>query len=626
MIKSIILVGFWLFLIPILLGIGILRFDKKKNKNICLALILGLFSELLMFSILAIPMTFLKCTFSVLKDSWAVVMIILSIVSIFLNRNDLKEIVNVNFEEIKKLPKILTIVFLVLLIIQCYYPFKYMYEDYDDSNFVAKATIAMDTDTLFVYDDTGRVYTELPTRTVLSQFPHYTAIIASLSNIHPAALAHTVFPVVFIIIAYGFYYVFGKALFKQDQNKTMVFLVLLAIIYIFGDYSRYTNFVRLLCRTWQGKSLIANLTIPFIWYIFIEYIGKENNKFGWGILLLCLGGSITFSSMAFILPPMMFVILMLLYAIKDKKKSYIIGLVSMILIGIIIVSVYITIDNPIVENATIKNKELTFADKVNVFIEEVKSEENINLVKDSFARAGGGKHYFVLFCIAILYIFVNNKDNKKDILYTFAIYSCVVILINFNPVFSKAWSWILGSDVYWRVYWLLPIGYSVAYMFADIVCSEEKKYKRIFIMILSICILVISGKLVLNKNNFKDVDNYYKVPDLLLEIIFTIQADDEEYKKVAGLEEINAYARQIDGNILLYEGRRVIDNYSEGSIVGAAMQKDILKLYNIATWNRCNYIIIKRDMILNLDLTNYGFYKKIENDLYVLYKNENYTN
>ena len=621
MINSIILVGFWMFFIPIVLGLGILKLDIKGNKNVCLALILGMFTELLFFSILAIPMTFFKCSFTLLKNIWAIIMLILSFFSIFVNRKQIKDIIKKNVDEIKGLPKILTVIFIILLAVQCYYPFKYMYEDYDDSNFVAKATIAIDTNTLFVYDDAGKEYEEFPTRTILSQFPHYTAIIASLSAMHPAVLAHTVFPVVFIIIAYGFYYVLGKSLFKQNQNKTMVFLVLLAVIYIFGDYSRYTNFVRLLCRSWQGKSLIANLIIPFIWYVFIEYIGKENSKFGWGILFLCLGGAIAFSSMALILPPMMVVILMLLYAIKEKKKNYVIGLVMIIVIGIITISIYLTIDNPIVYNVTLQNEEITFVDKFNVFINEVKSEENINLVKDSFYRAGGGKHFFALFCLALVYILVNSNDDKKDITYTFAIYSIVVIFIDFNPVFSKIWSWLLGSDVHWRVYWLLPIGYALAYMLTDIICLEEKKHKRMCIMILSICILMISGKLVLTKSNFKDVDNYYKVPDLLLEMIFIIQADDEEYKKVAGVEDVIVYTRQVDAEIVLPHTRSVNGVYWEESAVNVMNNGDENMISDFLAKEKCNYIIINKNSVTaQNNLINLGFEILKENDVYILYK------
>ena len=149
MIKAIIFTTFWMFVIPIILGLGILKLDKKENKNICLALVLGLFVELLLFEILSIPMTFLKCTFTLLKNSWAVGIIILTAISIGINIKAFKEIAVQNYEQVKKLPKILTVIFLVLLLIQSYVPFKYMHEDYDDSNFVAKAVIAVDTDTLF---------------------------------------------------------------------------------------------------------------------------------------------------------------------------------------------------------------------------------------------------------------------------------------------------------------------------------------------------------------------------------------------------------------------------------------------------------------------------------------------
>lgn len=619
MIKSMILIGFWMFVIPIILGLGILKLDKKGNKNVCLALILGLFAELLVFSCLAIPMTFLRCSFTLLKNLWTIMMIILSIVSIIFNRKNIKDIVKQNVDEVKGLPKILTAIFLILLVLQCYYPFKYMHEDYDDSNFVAKATIARDTDALFKYNDAGYEYEDFPTRQVFSQFPHYTATIAVLSDTHPAVLARTIFPVVFIIIAYSFFYVFGMSLFKKDQTKALVFLNILAVVYIFGDYSRYTNFVRLLYRTWQGKSLVANLTIPFIWYVFIEYIGKENSKFGWIVLGLCLSSSITFSSMAFILPPMMVVILLFLYAIKDKKKKYIIALGILFVIAIIGVSLYLTLDNLIVKNETLHNEELTFIDKFKIFIEEVKSEENLNLVKESYDRAGGGKHYFALFTIAILLVILNDKNGNKDILYVFAIYSIVIMIINLNPVFSKLWSWTLGSDVHWRIYWLLPIGYLLAYVLTECVFIPENKLKQILVFTISIIVVVLNGKYVFTKLNYAEVDNYYKVPDHLLEMIFTIMEDDEVYKKIAGPEEVIVYSRQIIGNAYVPHERYSTADYWSESVLRLLETKDEEGILKAVLRDECNYLIINKNNT-QIILNENEIKKMCENNTYILFK------
>lgn len=623
MFKAIILITFWMFIIPIILGFGVLKLNKnnKSNKNIALALILGFFLGLLIFEIFSIPMTFLGASFNVLKNTWSILILILTIVSMICNRKDFEEILNINFEEIKKLPKILTIIFLILLIIQCYVPFKYMHEDYDDSNFVAKAKIAIDTNTLFVYDDAGNEYKEFPTRTVLSQFPHYTAVIATLSDIHPTILAHTIFPVIFVIYAYAFYYVWSMTLFKRDYSKSMVFLNILAIIYIYGDYSRYTNFVRLLYRVWQGKSILANITIPMIWYIFMEYIGKENNKFGWIILFLILGGSTALSSMAFVLPIIITFVLMVLYAIKDRKKGYILALLICCIPAIILVGVYMSLDNPIVKNSALNNDELTIKERIDYVIDGIESEKNLELIEDSYQRAGGSSYFVPIFYVSIAFVWVTCHKERKDIAIIFSIFSILILIINFNPIFSRLWSMTLGSGVHWRVYWMLPIGYSIAFMFTELIYKADVRWEKSVAFLMCAMIIMLNGSNVYNELNFVKVDNYYKVPDLLLEMIFNLQANECDYKKVAGPEEVTIYTRQIDGNILVAQSRNVWGTYPPGTIISLINQGDSEKIHEAAIKQKCNFIIMNKDKINKEDsLTEYGFEIICENAKYVLYK------
>lgn len=250
-------------------------------------------------------------------------MAILLIISVIGNYGNFGKIVKDNINKIVSMPKILSLIFLGLLFFQGYMGFTYMYEDYDDSNFVAKATIARDTNTLFVYDDGGQKYASFPTRYVFSPFPYFTATIGELIGLHSAIVAHTVFPVVFLILSYIVFYLIGTSLFRNDKNKTMVFLIILSFLYIFGKYSRYSIFVRLLGRPWQGKSLLANLIIPFIFYLFLEYLGKEEDEFYWFLLLLTLWASDLLSSMSIFLPLIGAGILTALYSIKEKNIRYI---------------------------------------------------------------------------------------------------------------------------------------------------------------------------------------------------------------------------------------------------------------------------------------------------------------
>ena len=91
---------------------------------------------------------------------------------------------------------------------------------------------------------------------------------------------------------------------------------------MFGDYTRYSVFVRLLYRLWQGKSMLCALILPFIWYLFLNHIGKEDDGIYWFILFLTLVGSMLLSSMALYLPILAVGILTLIYAVKYKNGKY----------------------------------------------------------------------------------------------------------------------------------------------------------------------------------------------------------------------------------------------------------------------------------------------------------------
>ncbi|MBR1540665.1 MAG: hypothetical protein IJ629_05875 [Clostridia bacterium] len=343
MIKTIILIILWLLIIPSLMGLYMIKFAKDDNKNILMAYIVGILIEFLVFEILAIPFTFLKFSFTALRIAWTVMITILTIISIILNRKNFKEILKVNIGKVKEMPKILTIIFLGLLIFQGYMGFSYMYEDYDDSNFVAKATIARDTDTLFVYNDIGYKYESFPTRHVFSPFPYYTATISEIVGTHPAITAHTVFPVAFLVVAYTVYYLIGTALFQHDRKKTMLFMVILSGLYIFGKYSRYAIFVRLLGRAWQGKSLLANIILPFIIYLFLEYLGEEKDGFYWVLLFITLWAADLLSSMSIFLPIIECTVLVVLYTIKDKNIKYILKFIPCCLPSIVYGIMYLII-------------------------------------------------------------------------------------------------------------------------------------------------------------------------------------------------------------------------------------------------------------------------------------------
>ena len=356
MVKAFLLCGVMLIVIPILLGLLLLRKDDEKN-NIILAFLVGFIVEIFSYQLLAMPFLLLKRTLTELTICWFGIIGLACVVSVFLliKNKRIKEIGGKNWEEFKKYPKVPLIILTALICFQAYYGFSYMHIDEDDSNFVAKAVVARQTNSLYAYDDQGNLNEKYPYRQFLSQFPHYTATISMLCDVHPTILAHTIYPVIFLVHIYAVLFLVLSALFKKVEDKASeesekdsrydkiaIAMVLLGIMFIVGNFSRYALPVRVLTRIWQGKNMLVGIVMPFILYLYLEKIGKSKSIIYYIILFMTLWGSILLSTMAITLPLIEVGIMSLIVAIKERKLRYLLQLLIFAIPGIIHGIIYVT--------------------------------------------------------------------------------------------------------------------------------------------------------------------------------------------------------------------------------------------------------------------------------------------
>lgn len=255
------------------------------------------------------------------------------------------------------------------------------------------------------------------------------------------------------------------------------------------------------------------------------------------------------------------------------------------------------------------------------------TEEIFGYINEAYTRALGTGLYLGMFFLGVIFVILEaKKEEKNRIKLVFGIYSIIVLLLALNPIFANISIAVIGSEVYWRVYWLLPIGLLLAYVFTELIYKMPTKLKKVLASILVIFIIIIGGKWVYTEENFAKVNNYYKIPDTALDVILQVSADDEEYKQLAGPLKFQVYTRQVDGNIILSEGRSFSGTYSEDSIVTYIMNSDYSNIYKKAVEINCNYVVLSNSSKNpNDDLTNYGFTKFYENIDYTVYKLEKNT-
>lgn len=318
---------FWMLVVPFLVGTLVInQLFKEKKTDALLAVVCGVICMLAIFYVFVIPMMFLRIPLHILMICWGILILTLSGMAIYLNMKQWKDIINYNFQQIKAMPWFAILV-IVLVVGQAFILAGYTHDDDDDAFFVAAANTDATTDTIFQYDPyTGLLYNpseevslaSFPSRYVMSPFPTFIALVSKLVQTHPAIVAHTIIPAIFIPLSYTILAVLGKRLFSEKPAEVMLFLLFLCIINIFGFISIYTNSTFLLFRIWQGKAVLANIVLPAILYFAFRAMPGKAKIGEWTMLFACALTACLTSSMGIVLAPIMIGCLGLVFAIRDR--------------------------------------------------------------------------------------------------------------------------------------------------------------------------------------------------------------------------------------------------------------------------------------------------------------------
>ena len=181
----------------------------------------------------------------------------------------------------KKRPSFYFCIAVLLILLQIAVCSLMAHMDADDCFYVATATTDVYTDTIFEVDSyTGTAYRTLPRRYVLSPFPVFLAVVSQLSGrLHPAVMAHMVFPAVFLSMAYMVQATLAKKWFPGEKKAQGIYLFLSVCICSFAGYSVYNAGNFQMVRIWQGKAVLASVLLPYLLCLCISFFLKKSRKY-----------------------------------------------------------------------------------------------------------------------------------------------------------------------------------------------------------------------------------------------------------------------------------------------------------------------------------------------------------
>ena len=169
---------------------------------------------------------------------------------------------------------ILAAIFAVLWLVQMLAMIFLAVNDGDDAYYMAIANVAESSDCMY----TANVYafggTELTYRYALAPFPIWIAFLSKISGVHTLIIGHVILGLILVTMSYVIYARAGRVLFGENRAKRLLFLIFVAILYIWGNTSSHTAESFLLLRTRQGKALVAGLVFPAMICLLLQ-IGRR---------------------------------------------------------------------------------------------------------------------------------------------------------------------------------------------------------------------------------------------------------------------------------------------------------------------------------------------------------------
>ena len=328
----------WLCLVPFFMGTLILSFFQRRDDHMAECLVTGYFAMFAFCQIIIIPMILTEVPFHIFCRVLGVIYLFCAAAGAWKGRT---WIANMMKGFLKNLLHHSWTVYAAsaAVLVQAYHYVAYMVTNLDDAYYVAVATTAIETDTMYRFSPyTGRAVEGFNLRYCLSPFSMLQAFFSECMNVHPSVLAHTILAPVLVILAYLVYVSMGKLLFAsgkaeadtaaEKEKMTGLFILFLSVIHVTSYYCIRNQGSVLLVRIWQGKAVLASVLLPFLFYHCCRMAYRPKEKGNLLILVISTFSCCLVSSMGIALPVVMLGIFALLFGLLKKNAAYFVKMIA----------------------------------------------------------------------------------------------------------------------------------------------------------------------------------------------------------------------------------------------------------------------------------------------------------
>ncbi len=468
----------------------------------------------------------------------------------------------------------------------------------DDNFYVAESltTLSRDTimDTLPSCGIDGSVF---PATYKLVSWELWISVLTRLFGTTPAVLCHSILPALLIPLQYMAYYIVGREFFKK---RTSAFLMFVIFLNFMSGPSTYSQGAFLTLRIWQGKSVLVNIIMPLLLYLFIKMIKRRRvtltDQLALFAVLLVSQAATTVG--AYLTPVLYAVYAVTLLIILRKPKPFL-----KLLMPALFITPFVAAKLLLLINAG-SLSSLSEGSGVH--------ERSFN---ELFNNYFGLSLVIVFFILSIVIItFTLNTGPEKNLRFFFLISSLILIVFFINPlVMPFVESYITGVGVYWRMFWLLQPAIIIATGLTALCEIPKTGTARLALLLFCMICVLVSGRSIFKDEDYKEsFKNRSKVSATTQKIVRNIRNDLADDEDISERDVILLVPRKLSFEVRQYADIPLIyypyytNNYTEYQTLTErfTLQSLYSSVYRKKTWTAED--MLRSAQILGLDYIAIG--------------------
>lgn len=311
---------------------------KKEKFSFIQATVVGFFLYFTIFEIVAIPEKLFLRPLDELSKLWLGIVCVVSVLSIILNgKTWIKNIFRWKVSEnIWVYAAIITIILAQLVLITNNIR---VGSDFDASYYIGQVNANVYTNTIDQYNSyNGQLRPFLNQEYFLITYQAHSSVFCQLTKLHPLLEQKFVMSSVVIVMMNLIYCKMAEVVFNGMSWKVVVSQWFAVLLMAFG-YSIYTQGGFYFYRCFEGKTILAVIIIPALFWAFSRIVRRKSQAADWILLLFIELASLCFSMSMILIVPVFMMTAVLPHAMIERNKRIFIRYVLIMipcLIGVVL--------------------------------------------------------------------------------------------------------------------------------------------------------------------------------------------------------------------------------------------------------------------------------------------------